>query len=97
MKLTHEEIKAEQERLALEEKSDWEWLLSDERGKRIVYRLIERCGVLRCAFQGNALNTAFSEGQRNEGIFLVDRVARFAPEAFTEIMRLRYEKLRDEE
>jgi len=59
---------AEARRLAKLEIEDFQWLMSDKRGRRIVWRLLESAGVFRSSHTGNALHTAFNEGQRSEGL-----------------------------
>lgn len=84
-----EEAKRKQERQALREKNDWQWLLADERGQRIVRDLIARTGVMRQTFQPNAMTVAFAEGQRNEGLFILDRVGRYAPSVLPVLFSMR--------
>ncbi|WP_443747236.1 Bbp19 family protein [Asticcacaulis solisilvae] len=79
--------KAERDRTAsLNEREDWRWLLSDARGRRIVRRLLDTCGVYRTSFTGNS-HTFFNEGQRNVGLVLIDKVHRHAPEQYTVMMQ----------
>ncbi|MFZ5565985.1 MAG: endopeptidase [Pseudomonadota bacterium] len=49
------------------EESDLKWLMSSKRGRRIVWRLLERAGVFRTSFSTNAMQMAFVEGNKNEG------------------------------
>lgn len=50
------------------EVSDLAWLMSSKRGRRVVWRLLTNAGVYRLSYtQGDALQTAFNEGQRNGG------------------------------
>lgn len=46
---------------------DWKWLMSTPRGRRIVWRLLEECGVYRSSFTGNS-ETFFREGERAVGL-----------------------------
>lgn len=84
-----EDAKHKQEMQALQEKNDWQWLLSDERGQRILYRALGFCGIHRSAFTANALTQAFNEGQRNVGLYLWERLARHVPEKLPRIMEMR--------
>jgi hypothetical protein len=58
---------AETEEAALTEDADLRWLMGDPRGRRIARRLIERSGIFRLSFTGDAESTAFREGERNAG------------------------------
>lgn len=64
------------------EEEDVKWLMSNKRGRRIVYRLLERAGVWRLSFNTNALQMAFNEGNRNEGLALFAKVMAFCPEQY---------------
>lgn len=86
---TRDNAKKRQEQAALVEKNDWEWLTSDERGLRVVYRTLQICGVFRSGFNPNALTMSFTEGQRNIGLYLWDRMARHVPEAIPTILNMR--------
>lgn len=59
---------AEQERRW--EIEDLAWLMASKRGRRVVWRLLKNAGVYRLSFTGDALSTAFNEGQRNVGLRL---------------------------
>ncbi len=84
-----ENAKERQEKAALIERNDWEWLTSDERGLRILQRVMSICGVFRSGFNPNALTMSFTEGQRNVGLYLWDRMARHVPEAIPELLKMR--------
>lgn len=86
---TRENAKKRQEQASLIEKNDWEWLTSDERGLRVIYRVLQICGVFRSGFNPNALTMSFTEGQRNIGLYLWDRLARHVPQAIPTILEMR--------
>lgn len=65
----------------LEEADDLKWLMGSKRGRRIVWRLLERCGVYRTSFNTNALSMAFNEGSRNNGLYLLS-VIQAVPEKY---------------
>lgn len=50
------------------ELDDFKWLMSSKRGRRIVWRVLERAGVFRLSFNHNAMQMAFAEGNKNEGL-----------------------------
>ena len=53
------------------EESDIKWLMSSRRGRRILWRVLDRAGVFRLSFNTNAMQMAFNEGVRNEGLRLL--------------------------
>lgn len=74
-----------QERAALAaktEEDDIKWLASNKRGRRIVYRILERAGVWQSSFNTNAIQMAFNEGRRNEGLALMAKLMAYCPDAF---------------
>lgn len=62
---------------------DFKWLMGGKRGRRIVWRLLEKAGVFHNSFTGNALGTAFNEGKRNYGLYLMDMIHTHCPEHYT--------------
>jgi hypothetical protein len=62
------EAKAAEQQELRWEVSDLAWLMSSKRGRRVVWRLLKNAGVYRLSYsQGDAMHTAFNEGQRNGG------------------------------
>ena len=49
------------------EEADVKWLMSNKRGRRVMWRLLEQSGVYRLSFNSNSMTMAFNEGQRNFG------------------------------
>ena len=49
------------------EEVDLKWLMSNKRGRRIIWRLLDQAGVFRLSFNTNAMTMAFAEGNRNFG------------------------------
>lgn len=49
------------------DKEDVVWLMSQARGRRFIWRLLERTGLHRSSFTGNS-TTFFNEGMRNVGL-----------------------------
>ena len=47
-----------------QEADDTAWLMSGKRGRRIVWRLLERAGVFHAVFTPDALGMAFTAGWR---------------------------------
>lgn len=62
-------------REARQERDDLVWLMSGPRGRRIVWRQIDRAGVLTgSSFSPDAMTMAFSEGVRNPAMRLLGLV-----------------------
>ena len=91
------EASADRELAELTEEADLKWLVADPRGRRIARRLLERSGVFRSSFTGEALSTSFREGERNVGLGFLALVTRHAPEGLAELMNGKggYEPRRD--
>lgn len=56
------------------EAEDIKWLMSSKRGRRMVWRQLERAGVFRLSFNTNSMTMAFAEGARNEGLRLLSLI-----------------------
>lgn len=59
-------------------KNDLRWMLSDPRGRRIAWRLLEVSGVFRISFTGNS-ETFFREGCRNVGLQFLHEILEVDP------------------
>ena len=58
-----------------QERDDLAWLMSGPRGRRIVWRQIDRAGVLKgTSFSPDGLTMAFAEGVRNPAMRLLSLV-----------------------
>jgi hypothetical protein len=66
---------------AVSEADDIKWLMSGKRGRRVMWRLLDRAGVFRSSFTGNS-ETFFREGQRNIGLAYMAQVHEFSPETY---------------
>lgn len=62
--------------------ADVKWLMESKRGRRIVWRLLERAGVYRLSFNTNSMTMAFAEGARNEGLRLLATIHSTCPELY---------------
>lgn len=65
---------------------DFKWLMSDKRGRRFIWRLLEMTGVYRTSFTGNS-TTFFNEGQRNIGLMVVNEVHSNCPELYETLIK----------
>ena len=68
------------------EQEDFKWLMGSTRGRRIVWRLLERTGVYRSSFTGNS-ETFFREGQRNVGLMLMAQINEHAPDQYALMLK----------
>lgn len=81
------DLSADRNRKAADlEIDDLKWLMSNKRGRRFVFRALERAGVWRLSFNTNALSMAFNEGQRNEGLRLMANITAHCPDRYTEML-----------
>lgn len=78
------------------EEGDVKWLMSSRRGRRIVWRILERCGVFRLSFNSNSMTMAFNEGQRNEGLRLLSLIHQLCPELYPVMVREQNERNTDD-
>lgn len=64
------------------EDADIKWIMGSKRGRRIVWRLLEKAGVFRLSFNTNSMMMAFNEGNRNYGNRLLAQVNALCPELY---------------
>lgn len=65
-----------------EELKDVQFVMNSREGRRFIWRLLERAGVFRTSFTGNANQTAFNEGQRNQGLVTFNEVMTVCPDLY---------------
>jgi hypothetical protein len=63
------------------------WLMSDKRGRRFMWRLLGESGIYRQTFTGEALSSAFKEGERAQGLRLVGAITQHCPDRFFEMQK----------
>jgi hypothetical protein len=69
------------------EAEDLKWLMANKRGRRFVHGVLEHAGVWRLSFHTNALQMAFNEGQRNEGLVLLAKLTQHCPELYAQMLK----------
>lgn len=69
------------------EVDDLKWLLSSKRGRRILHRQLMRARVFHPSFNTNALQMAFAEGNRNQGLALLTVITEHFPERYSEMLQ----------
>ncbi len=79
---------AEEQALANETAiADFKWLMADTRGRRIVWRQLGESGVFASSYHPTAMQMAFNEGKRNDGIKLLAKVHEHCPELYSTMMK----------
>lgn len=72
-------------------RADLRWLMSDPKGRRFIYELLESLGMYRSSYNAFAkdvaLEMAFYEGQKNVGYKLVARLGAICPREYELMMR----------
>lgn len=66
---------------------DVKWMMSNKRGRRIVWRQLERAGVFLLSFNTTAMTMAFNEGRRSEGLRLLAQIHATCPEHYVTMMQ----------
>lgn len=74
---------------------DLKWVLSNKRGRRHVWRLLEQAGVFRTSFTPDPCTTAFNEGARNQGLRVLALVHEHAPESYALMLSESNDRHRD--
>lgn len=69
------------------EESDFKWLMTSKRGRRLVWRLMDQAGVFRLSFSLNALQMAFAEGNRNYGNRVLALLNEHCPELYATMVK----------
>lgn len=64
------------------EESDVKWLMSNKRGRRIIWRLLNQSGVFRLSFNTDSMLMAFAEGNRNFGNRILSLIHSQCPELY---------------
>lgn len=66
---------------------DLKWVMSNKRGRRMMHGILERAGVFRLSFHTNALQMAFNEGTRNEGLAVLAKLMEHCPELYSLMLK----------
>jgi len=75
--------------------ADFKWVMSNKRGRRFAWRLLEKAGVFRSSFTGNS-ETFFREGARNIGLQVLAMIHEHVPEAYTLMLQEQRDNERNE-
>jgi hypothetical protein len=90
-----QEAEARQQVLRETEIADVKWLMSSERGRRFIYRLLEISGVFQISFDPNAMRMAFNEGKRDFGNRIFHQVMTVCPEQVPAMLKEQHDGKRD--
>lgn len=71
---------------AQRELADYRWIMSDERGRRVLWQLLGDTGIFRTSFTGNS-ETFFKEGERNVGLKVFTKIHQADPEKYLAMAR----------
>lgn len=78
------ELRALYERLAMEEEvEDLKWMMKNRRGRRIVWRELERARVFHSSFSSDPLVMAKREGFKEYGYHLLQMIHAHSPENYS--------------
>lgn len=77
------------------EEADFKWLMSSKRGRRIVWRMLDRAGVFRLSFNTNSMMMAFNEGNRNEGLRVLAQIHALCPELYPVMVKEQIDEQRN--
>ena len=80
------DLSKEQKNKRAKEIEDLRFVLNDQRGRRVINRLLEKTGVYRNPFTGNS-ETYFRCGEMNIGQFIVAEVQAVSPESYTNLLK----------
>lgn len=72
---------------SITEVEDVKWLMGSKRGRRILWRVLERAGVYRLSFNTNSMTMAFAEGARNEGLRMLAMIHSACPDLYPAMMK----------
>lgn len=78
--------KEAKQQLIEQEIDDLKWLMSDKRGRRIMWNLLAFTGVFRQPFTGDAENTIFGCGMMNVGQKYLGDINNHAPERYNQMV-----------
>jgi hypothetical protein len=69
-------------------------VLKGPEGRRFVLRVLSEAGMFRASFSQNSMQTAFNEGKRDIGLWLMKDLDEAEPMAYSQILREYYSELK---
>ncbi len=58
-----------------------------QEGRAVLHRFLDRCGVWEISFSNDPYRTAFNEGNRNPGLWLLAELGRVNPDAVQQMTK----------
>ncbi len=87
---THVKAAARQARLADRARIDiLVATMSSNGGRAWILDILERCSIFATTFTGDSLRSAFAEGQRNIGLFVLNDIMQTCPDQYVLMMQER--------
>jgi len=93
----NKEAQKEYEKRRTREIDDLQKVLKLPEGRRLVWRILSEAGVFKASFSLNSMQTAFNEGRRDIGIWLIQDVDRAEPNAYAQMQREYYSELKSKQ
>ena len=66
---------------------DLKWLMGNKRGRRVVWRALERARVFHLSFSTEPLVMAFHEGAKSEGLRTLALIHAHCPELYPQMVK----------
>ena len=76
-----------QEQRRRQELVDMQWVLSDRRGRRVLWRIMERCGAFATVWDPNAAQMGRKAAWQELGQWVRDELTEARPETFLQMMQ----------
>ena len=83
----NKESQKEYEKLQDRKEDDVRKVLKTPEGRRLLLEIITESGVVHASFSQNSMVTAFNEGKRDIGLFLLKKIDKVEPMAFSQMLR----------
>ena len=90
----NEEKQKEFEKVRDREIDDLQRVLRLPEGRRLILRILSEAGLFRASFTLNSMQTAFNEGKRDSGLWLMRDVDEADPNAYPQMLREHYSELK---
>ena len=74
--------------------SDIQRILKVPEGRRLILRILSETGLFRASFSLNSMQTAFNEGKRDIGAWLLKDLDEAEPMAFSQMLREYFSELK---
>lgn len=87
------EIQSASKRKRDRELGDVRRILSVPEGRRLFWRLLSGAGVFRASFTLNSVQTAYNEGRRDIGLWMLEEINQADPNAFAQLQREYYSEI----